>query len=93
MARSPFRGPEGAALKHELVRAGNIQQAQVFGRRSDKDQIIVLRVIEREQASALHPNLLMQLGENLIEIINRQDLTHSGVMVEDRLPRITLGLK
>ena len=93
MARSPLRGPEGRALKNKLVSAGDVPQAQVFCRRANKDQIIVLRVVEREQASALDPYLTVQLGKNLVKVVNREYFSHAGVMVENRLPRIACRIE
>src|SRR6266550_4918458 len=75
-------------LKNKLLRAGYIAQRQIFRRRADKNQIVVLGIIQREQATTLDPYLPVQRGEYPIEIMYRQHLSHSGVMVENQVSRV-----
>src|SRR5436853_5653138 len=76
------------ALKNKLLRAGYIAQRQIFRRRADKNQIVVLGIVQREQATTLDPYLPVQRGEYPIEIMYRQHLSHSGVMVENQVTRV-----
>src|SRR5436853_925728 len=76
------------ALKDKLLRAGYIAQRQIFRWRADKNQIVVLGIIQREQATTLDPYLPVQRGEYPIEIMYRQHLSHSGVMVENQITRV-----
>src|SRR5437588_12526090 len=71
-------------LKNKLLRAGYIAQRQIFRRRADKNQIVVLGIVQREQATTLDPNLPVQRCEYPIEIMYRQHFSHSGVMVENQ---------
>src|SRR5881409_1183994 len=75
-------------LKNKLLRAGYIAQRQIFRRRADKNEIVVLGIVQREQATTLDPYLPVQRGEYPIEIMYRQHLSHSGVMVENQVTRV-----
>src|SRR2546426_4244134 len=77
------------ALKNKLLRAGYIAQRQIFRRRADKNQIVVLGIIQREQAPTLDPYLPVQRCENAIKIMHRQHFSHSGVMVENQVTRVS----
>ena len=81
-------GAGGDPLKNEFMGVGNVEQSEVLGRRSHENQIIVLCIVEREQASAFHPNLLVQLPEDMVKVIDRQHLADAGVVIENRLSRI-----
>src|SRR6266480_1643701 len=76
------------ALKNKLLRAGYIAQRQIFRRRADKNQIVVLGIVQREQAPALDPYLPVQRGEYPIEIMYRQHLSHPGVVIENQVTRV-----
>src|SRR6266849_572428 len=71
------------AVKDKLLRSRYFQKGQIFQRRSDEDQIVVLGIIEREQAAALHAYLPMENCKQMIEFMHRQDFAHPGVVVED----------
>src|SRR2546426_7194875 len=75
-------------LKNKLLRAGYIAQRQIFRRRADKNQIVVLGIVQGEQAPAFDPNLPVQRCEYPIEIMYRQHFSHSGVMVENQITRV-----
>src|SRR5436309_12781879 len=60
----------------------------MFRRRANEDEIVVLGVIERKQATALDANLLMKFCENSIESVHRQHFADSGVMIRDHGPGI-----
>src|SRR5438105_15932460 len=73
--------------KDKFLRTGNFQQREILGRRSDENQIIVLRVVQGKQAAALDPNGLVKFYKNPIQRVYRQNLSHAGVMVKNvRLP-------
>src|SRR5437899_12203230 len=81
------------ALKNKLLRAGYIAQRQSFPLRGDKNQSVVLGIVQREQATTLDPYLPVQRGEYPIEIMYRQHLSHSGVMVENQVTRVACRIE
>src|SRR5439155_24688399 len=76
------------ALKNKLLRAGYIAQRQIFRRRADKNQIVVLGIIQREQAPTLDPYLPVQRCQNAIKIMHRQHLSHPSVVIENEITRV-----
>src|SRR5207248_11318359 len=80
-------------LKNKLLRAGYIAQRQIFRRRADKNQIVVLGTVQREQATTLDPNLPAQRCEYPIEIMYRQHFSHSGLMVETQVARVVTSIQ
>src|SRR5450755_1232415 len=73
----------GYALKNEFLRAGNIEQGEILGRRAHKNQVVVSDIVQREQASALDQNPAAERSEGIIKGVNGEDLSHPGVVVID----------
>src|ERR1700692_2926485 len=80
--------PGSHLLKNEFLRSWDLQKSQIFRRRADEDQIVVLDIIQGKQRSALYPKLAVEHAKDPVQLVDRQHLTHSSVMIEDRLPRI-----
>src|SRR5258708_30330047 len=81
------------SLKNEFLRSRDLQQSQILRRGADEDQIVVPDIIQGKQCPALYPKLAVEQPENAVQFVDRQDLTHSGVMIEDRLTRIGGGIE
>src|SRR5881296_267696 len=80
-------------LKNKLLRAGYIAQRQIFRRRADKNQIVVLGIVQREQATTLDPYLPMQRAEYPIKIVHRQHLSHSSVVIKNQITRVAFRIE
>src|SRR6266566_1961229 len=76
-------GPGSDLLEGEFLSGGQLQEGQIFRRRANEDEVVVLGVIQRKQATALDTNLLMKFAENAIESVNGQDFADSGVVIQD----------
>src|SRR2546425_7412738 len=76
------------ALKNKLLRTWNLQKSEVFRWRADKNQVVVLGVVEGEEAAAFYANPMMEKAEDVIEFVNRQDLTHARVMIQNGVPGV-----
>src|ERR1700686_410871 len=81
--RSRIKAPE-----HKFLGPGNIEQCQIFGRRTHENQIIIFRVVQREQGAALDPNRPIEKSEDMVKFVNGQHFSHASVMVEDETPRV-----
>src|SRR6201999_4462106 len=77
----------------KILRTGDVAQRKVLRWRANKDHVIVLDVIEREQAAALHPNLAVQHPEGVIECMDRQHLPNAGVVLKNFIARIAGGIE
>ncbi len=82
-----FHGSRGDArsdfLEHEILRAREFQEREVFGRRTDENEIVVFGIVQGEQASSLDANLLAQLPKDLIQSVHGDHFSDSRVVVED----------
>src|SRR5947209_3318548 len=79
---SSHRGIEPA--EHEVLRAWDIQERKIFRRRTDKNQILVLGIVERKQAASFHPQGMFQNRKYLVQFVNTENLAYTGVVVENR---------
>ena len=75
-------------LEHEFLAPGNVQQGEILRRRTHENQIVVLNVVEREQAPALHANAPVKQSKHLIEGMNGQYFAHAGIVIKDQIPLI-----
>src|SRR6266478_3426971 len=75
-------------LKDKLLGARNLEQGEVFRRRTNENQVIVFRVVEGEQAPALHTKAPVKGCKSVIETVHGQDFTDTGVVVPKHIPRI-----
>src|SRR5258708_30171363 len=80
--------PRIHGLKNECLGSRDLQQSQILRRGADEDEIVVPDIIERRQRPTLHPQLAVEKAENPVQFMDRQDLAHSGVMIENRRMRI-----
>src|SRR5579864_1557328 len=48
------------AAEDKVLRSGNIKKREIFGRRADENQIVVFRIVEREQRTAFNPELAIE---------------------------------
>src|SRR5271155_4825470 len=80
--------PGGDPLKNEFLSPGDIQEDQIFGRGANKDEIVVLGIIQRDQAAAFYSKLLIEENKNAIELMDRQHLPNPGVMIQNERSRV-----
>src|ERR1700730_1143441 len=76
-------------LECEFLGRGYVQKGEIFRRRTDEDQIVVLRVIQGKEAAALDANLLLQLPESIVEGVHSQNFTYARVVIQD--PRFAVA--
>src|SRR5260370_14972707 len=76
-------GPGNDLFEGEFLSGRQLQEGQIFRRRANEDEVVVLGVIQRKQATALDTNLLMKFAENAIESVNGQDFADPGVVIQD----------
>ncbi len=84
---------DGDLAKDEFLGAGNVEQGEIFGRRADEDEVVVLGVVERKQAAAFYANFLVEKIEDAIEFVDGEDFADAGVVIEDRLALIAGGVE
>ena len=82
--RIAFAGAGFDAVKDEFLRAGNFEQSEIFQRRADENQIVVLGIVEREQAATLDAQVAMESVEERVEFVDGDDFADAGVVIEDR---------
>src|SRR5258706_321804 len=75
-------------LKNEFLGSRDLQQSQILRRGADEDQIVVPDIIQGKQRPTLYSKLAVEETENPVQFVDRQNLTHPGVMIEDPLARI-----
>src|SRR5947209_18392094 len=71
-------------FEDEFLRIWQLQEGQVFRRRPNENEVVVLGIVQGKQTTALDANLLMKLSENTIESVNGQHFTDPRVMIQDR---------
>src|SRR5215469_13890977 len=81
------------ARKYEFFAAWKVQQRQVFGGRSHKNQVVRIGVIQRKQTPALDPNRMIQAIKYLVKLMDGQNFTDSGVVVQNQGLRIAPPIK
>jgi hypothetical protein len=83
------------ALEHKLLRARQIQQRQIFRRRSHKNQIGILGVVERKQTAPLDPSFLTQRPKHLVQRVDGQHFSYTRIVIANRglliVPRIEIS--
>src|SRR5258706_7298875 len=75
-------------LKNEFLGSRDLQQSQILRRGADEDQIVVPDIIQGKQRPTLYSKLAVEETENPVQFVDRQNLTHPGVMIEDPLAGI-----
>jgi len=68
------------ALKHKLLISRDVEQGQIFGGRTDKNQIIILCVVKREQSPTLYPKRTVEQIKNAVQLMDRQHFSDRCVM-------------
>src|SRR5712672_1075844 len=76
--------PGSNLFEGELLRVRQFEEREVFRRRADEDEVVVLGVVQGKQAAALDANLLMKFSKNTIKSVHRQHFADSGIVIEDR---------
>src|ERR1051325_8065968 len=71
-------------FEDEFLGIWQLQKGQVFRRRANENEIVVLGIVQGKQTTALDANLLMKFSENSIESVNGQHFADSRVMIKDR---------
>src|SRR5579884_2380490 len=74
--------------KLKLRCARQVAQMNIVARRADEDQIIVLHVIEREQAAALDPEVVIEGGEDAVQFVNGEHFALARKVAGIRLPLV-----
>lgn len=82
-AEIAFAGAVGDTLKDELAGAWNFEKGQIFGGRTDEDQVAVLGVVERKEAAALDAKGVMQGTEELVQGVDGEDFADASVVIPD----------
>src|ERR1700745_3733677 len=72
------------SLENKLARPRDVEQREIFRGRPYKDQIIVLGIVQSEECTALYMQWAVKNAKNAVELVNRQDLSNSGVVIEDK---------
>jgi hypothetical protein len=80
------------ALEDKFTGAWNFQQIEIFGGRAYENQIGILSVVEGEEAAALDTEIAVELAEYLIEAVDSNYFTDSGVMIPDDVFRVVSGI-
>src|ERR1700721_3070603 len=80
-------------VKDKFLGSRDIEQTQIFGGRADENQVVVLGVIQREQGAAFDANGTIEKIEDPIELVDRQDLSHPGVVVENEGALVGRGIE
>src|SRR5207302_7067215 len=78
--------------KNKFLGSWNFQQCQVLERRADKDQIVVLSVVQGKKTAAFYPDLPMEQSENAIEFVDGQYFANAGVVVQNKAALIFDGI-
>src|SRR5690349_3160636 len=76
------------ALKRELTSAGQLRKLQVLRRGTDEDQVVIVGIIEGEEAASFDAQVMVQVTEDLIEFVDRQYFAHPSVVV----PNLRFGI-
>ena len=79
-------------LEHEFVTAGNFQEGQILRRRAHENQIVILRIVQREEATALNAKIAVQRAEHLIEVMHREHFADARVVIPDGVGGIARGI-
>ncbi len=88
-----FAGTFGYALEDEFAGSRNFQQVEIFGRRTDENQVGILGVIEGEETAAFHAKIAAQKAEDLIEAVDGDDFADAGVVIPDDVFRLAGGIE
>src|SRR5713101_1492541 len=78
----------GQPLEYKFMRAGYFSQREVFRWRTYEDQVVVLGIIEREQAPALDANPALEQAKDMVQVADCQHLSYPCVMIQDVLRRV-----
>src|ERR1700682_4390571 len=78
----------GNLLENKFLGTRNVQERQVFRRRTDKNQVVVLGIVQREEAATLYANALVKRGEDGVQLVDCQDFTYACVVIQDLRFRI-----
>ena len=81
------------ALEDEIPRSGDVEQGEILGRRTDEDQIIVLGVVQGEKRAALDPQGTVEHFEDMVELVDGEDFSHAGVVIEDEGALVGAGVE
>src|ERR1700719_4169021 len=80
------------AAENDFLSPRDFEQRQVLESGADEDQVVVLCVVEGKQAATLYANLPVQQSENAVQFMDRQDLAHTGVMVQNKAALVLYGI-
>src|ERR1700694_4463516 len=78
----------GNLLEDKFLSTRNVQERQVFRRRTDKNQVVVLGIVQREEAATLYANALVKRGEDGVQLVDCQHFTYPCVVIQDLRFRI-----
>src|SRR5216683_1827161 len=85
-----FHGPFGNAgsdlLEDEALSVGNLEENQVFYRRTDENEIVIFGIVQREQATAFDANTLVKLRKDVVQSMDGENFADSGVVIQDARP-------
>ena len=78
----PGARPRSDLLKDKSPGARNFQEREIFRRRSDENQIVVLRVVERKKTSALDADLLLKFPKYAVQSMHGQHFPDPGIVIQ-----------
>src|SRR5258708_40064571 len=78
----------GNLLENKFLSTRNVQEREVFRRRADKNQVVVLGIVQREEAATLYANELVKRGEDGVQLVDCQHFTYACVVIQDLRFRI-----
>src|SRR6266436_7250069 len=85
-----FHGSFGNArwdsLEDEALSVWNLEENQVFYRRTDENEIVIFGIVQREQATAFDANTLAKLRKDVVQSMDGENFADSGVVIQDARP-------
>lgn len=81
------------AIENKLLCAGNFAEVQILGGGADEDDVVVLGIVEREEAATLDAKLAVERTDDQIEIVDGQDFADAGVVIPNGVARILEGIE
>src|SRR5258705_10109295 len=88
-----FAGARIQPLKNKFMSARYFPQGQVFRGRTHKNQVIVLRIIQSEEAASFNAYATIEfnayatieLAKKMVQVANGQHLSDPGVMIHNMI--------
>ena len=76
-------------FEDELLRARNLEECQILRRRPHENEVVVLGIVEREEAATLDADFLVKQIKGVVQAVNRQHFTDACIVVKYLLSAIS----